>query len=134
MTDLAKLELTRGERYKTDIGKMLAFEVGHGKRCLADCDKVSKTLEQFDPEGEAALFSVHTSQQVPALQSLEFTIYSGTHPLFFPSTLVMTRWGDDWTDLLKYLTPTSQLNFDIEVLMARAWHGDELVESDMQAV
>jgi hypothetical protein len=134
MTDLAKQELARSERIKTDIGKLQAFEVGYGRRCMADCERVMKALEPFDPESEAAAFTSHTSQQVPVLQPLEFTTYSGSHPLFSASTLSMTRMGDDWTDILRYLTPTSQLNFDIEVLMSRAWHGDEIIESDMHTV
>lgn len=134
LTDLAKQELARGERIRTDIGKMMAFEVGHGRRCMGDCEKVMKALEPFDPENEAAAFTSQTSLQVPSLQPVDFATYNGSHPLFSASTLSMTRLGDDWTDILRYLTPTSQLNFDIEVLMSRAWHGDEIQESDIQTV
>ena len=134
LSDLAKQELARSERLRTDIGKMMAFEVGHGRRCMGDCEKVIKTLEPFDPESEAAAFTSHASLQVPPLQRVDFANYCGSHPLFNASTLSMTRLGDDWTDILRYLTPTSQLNFDLEVLISRAWHGDEIQESDMQTV
>ena len=134
LSDLAKQELSRAERLKTDLSKMLAFEIGKAKRLISDRERIAKILEAFSPEAEVSAVNSHTSQQIPPLQPVDFVPYSGSHPMFQTETLRMTRLGEDWTDLLRYLTYTSQLNYDIEVLMSRAWHGDELVDSDFEAV
>jgi len=134
MAALAKQEHARGERLQADFRKIVKLEVEKARKIVNEKDPIDSLIDQFDRDSETLLYVTNSSQQVPTLRSVPHSPYSGDHPLFRKGTLRMMRLGEDWMDLVRSKGDSRNVNAELEGLVARAWHGDALGETDIQTV